>query len=249
MMVNERISKLLKSLETSSPHFPPTIFYNEGWMLRLLLDWFSTNSIPNHPFTMSKGDHWYSEALLPSAFLARHKGDKLAESRTHADGAIGHIQIGQEGRADLGLLPNAEHFIVIEAKMFSSLSSGVTNARYYDQAARNVACIAETLRRGDRRPEEFRRLGFYLVAPRTQLDKGDFKEVSRGSIQEKVARRVSAYAGEKDQWHSDWFLPTIEVMEIGKISWEETMRTVRVIDKVFAHSMKEFYGKCLEFNR
>ena len=34
-------------------------------------------------------DKWYSEALLPSAFLARVREDKLAEFWTHADGVIG----------------------------------------------------------------------------------------------------------------------------------------------------------------
>ncbi len=38
--------------------------------------------------------------------------------------------------------------------MFSKLSSGVKNANYYNQAARNVACIAEVLRRGNKKPDE-----------------------------------------------------------------------------------------------
>ena len=61
-------------------HFPPTDLYNEGWMLRLVLDWFENYKTVTYPLTISKKDKWYSEAQLPSAFLARKKGDKLAEA-------------------------------------------------------------------------------------------------------------------------------------------------------------------------
>ncbi len=33
--------------------------------------------------------------MVPSAFRASERGDKLAESWTHADGAIGHFLIGE----------------------------------------------------------------------------------------------------------------------------------------------------------
>ena len=70
----------------------------------------------------------------------------------HANGVIGHFSIGDEGKADLKLLPEATQFLVLEAKMFSGLSPTVNNARYYDQAARNVACMAEVLCRAERNP-------------------------------------------------------------------------------------------------
>ena len=56
---------------------PPTQLYNEGWMLRLTLDRFVSLDLnrEQHALAVSPGCRWYSEAYLPSAFLARWKGD------------------------------------------------------------------------------------------------------------------------------------------------------------------------------
>ena len=75
------------------------------------------------------GAGWFSEAWLPSAFLPRYRGDPLAESRTHADGVMGHFAIGDRGAVDLALRPDAGQFVVIEAKIAGRLSPGVKNAR------------------------------------------------------------------------------------------------------------------------
>ena len=80
-------------------------------------------------------------------FKARFRGDPLSEARTNADGVIGHIRIGDKAKADLELIEDAKQFTVIEAKVGSHLSSGVTHAEYFDQAARTVACMAEAIKR------------------------------------------------------------------------------------------------------
>jgi hypothetical protein len=187
---------------------------------------------------------------LYSAFLQRYRGDKLAESLTRADGAIGHFVVGEQGRTDLALLPNAKHFVVLEAKMFSKLSSGVTNASYFDQASRNVACIAEVLRLAGRHPVELHRLGFYVLAPESQIANGVFaRRMDRAAIQQKVERRVNEYAGEKDAWFEDWFQPTIQHIEISTISWEELIHTIEQYDPPSGNGMSNFYEKCLQFNQ
>ena len=76
---------------------------------------------------------------LPSAFLPRFRGDPLAELHTNAYGVIGEFVVGSAGKSDLVLNENASHFVVLEAKIFSLLSKGVTHAPFFDQAARNVA--------------------------------------------------------------------------------------------------------------
>jgi len=93
-MVIERIVKMLDRCGGPDRNFPPTDLYNEGWMLRLVLDWLSANRDIEHDLAFSDNDKWYSEALLPTAFLPRVRGDKLAESWTHADGVIGDFVIG-----------------------------------------------------------------------------------------------------------------------------------------------------------
>lgn len=118
-MVLDRIRALLESCSTESPHFPPTLLYNEGWLLRLILDWFSSHSIPSHSLNFQENASWFSEALLPSTFLVRYRGDPLAENWTHADGVVGHFSVGTHGKTDLSLLKDATQFIVLETKMLS----------------------------------------------------------------------------------------------------------------------------------
>ena len=249
-MVMERIQAMLQSCGTESAVFPPTLLYNEGWLLRLVMDWFSTHNVPDHPLTFSRDARWFSEALLPSAFLATKQGDRLAESWTHADGVIGHFEVGKEGKTDLSLQPDARQLVVLEAKMFAPLSSGVSHARYFDQAARTVACVAEVLKRANRHPSELSRLGFYVLAPRSQVDQGIFnKKMDRDSIRQKVERRVELYEGRKDQWFADWFEPTLQQIEIALVAWEDVIGTIRELDPSSAGSIEEFYKQCVRFSR
>lgn len=206
--LGQRIAALLTSLTGESPPFPPTLLFNEGWLLRLILDSFARQPLTDHPLAFAPGARWFSEALLPSAFLPRHCGDPLGEAHTHADGAIGHFSVGQTGRTDLWLHEDAAQFVVLEAKLFSGLSAGISRIPYFDQVARNVACIAEVLRRSKRPPEEMSHLGFFVLAPQEQIDLGLFDaSLSHDAIKAKVQRRVEAYGGEKDRWHAEWFTP------------------------------------------
>ncbi len=246
----QQISHLLRSFDPQKPFFPPTEIYNEGWLLRIILNWFSRNRASDgFGLSFSNKAGWFSEALLPTPFRARYQGDPLAEARTHADGVVGHFVIGQKGKTDLTLAPDATQLVVLEAKISSSLSSGIKNAPYYDQAARNVACIAEVLRQANRPPESMTRLGFHLLAPEAKIRSGAFdKNMDRQSIKEKVKRRVSEYDGNRDEWHSAWFVPTIDRVDIGVLSWEEVLARIGEEDGNASNSIAEFYEMCLKFN-
>lgn len=139
-MVMKRIQRMMESCDTGSTFFPPTILYNESWLIRLVLDWFSVHNPPGHQLTFLDKAHWFSEALLPSAFLSSPQERNLAEGWSHADGVIGHFDIGKGYKADLSLLSDVTQLVVLEAKMFSQLATGTSNAKYYDQAARMVGC-------------------------------------------------------------------------------------------------------------
>lgn len=246
----ERICKMLESCATDSTVIPPTDLYNEGWMLRLVLDWLSSHPGRDTLIPYPHDARWYSEALLPSAFLPRKRGDKLAESWTHADGVVGNFMIGASGQGDLSLMPDAECLIVIEAKMFSKLSPGVTNASYYNQAARNVACIAEVLEEAKLQPANMNALGFFVAAPRSQIDQGVFaRHMTRQSIQEIVKCRVDAYEGDRDDWYETWFLLSLERMAIQTVAWEDIVEDIQKADEPFGHELSAFYERCLEFNK
>ncbi len=248
-MTLQKIFALLESCTSDSAQFPPTLLYNEGWLLRLALDWFSAHRLPNHRFAPSPHARWFSEALLPSSFRSRHQGDPLAEASTHADGVVGHFKIGGPSKTGLALLPDATQLVVVEAKLFSGLSTGVKNAGYFDQAARSVACTAELLCLADRPASQMVHLGYYVVAPQSQIAKGIFAEpLSRESIGGKVAKRVQAYHGAKNSWYRDWFQPLLSSIEIGLVSWEEIIAEVHEVDPASAAGLDNFYQKTIAFN-
>src|SRR5579863_7223554 len=77
-MIPDRLLKILRSCEdVRTSHFPPTEVFNEGWMLRLVLDAVQTLELDDSPFRFLDGSAWYSEALLSSPFRPRSRGDKL----------------------------------------------------------------------------------------------------------------------------------------------------------------------------
>jgi hypothetical protein len=140
MPIIERISEMFLRAKVNSRNFPATTLYNEGWLLRLTLDWYSRHrDLGGHALAFAKDGGWFSEAQLPTQFRGRIRGDRLAESRTHADGVIGHVIIGANATVDLILRTDASQLVVTEAKLFSPLAPGVANAPFFNQAARTVA--------------------------------------------------------------------------------------------------------------
>lgn len=249
-MVLDRINHMLQMASDGRAPFPPTVLFNENWLLRIVLDWFSEQPGADHPLGFLPGATCFSEALLPSAFLPRYKGDPLAESWTHGDGVVGHFRIGIGGKGDLSLVPDAKQLVVLEGKIFSPLSSGTKNAPGFDQAARNVACIAEVLRRTGKPLQEMERLGFYVVAPESRIEAGVFgQRVTRASIRQKVERRVARYEGERDEWLSDWFAPTLDRIRIGCLSWESILVYIEQHNPRAGRATAGFYEACLQFNR
>ena len=215
-----------------------------------MLDWFAGHGGDRYPLSPKPGARWFSQAWLPSAFLSRYRGDRLAEARTHADGVLGHFHIGDPGTAALSLDSSATQLVVIEAKLFARLSAGVRNAPYYDQAARSVACMAETLRRADRDPDTMDDLSFLVLAPRDRLDDGVFEwDIAAESIRRKVRRRVEDYAGERDHWFRHWFEPTWRRLDIRSLSWEDLIDAIAFHSPHDGHVIDCFYGQCLRFNR
>ena len=249
-MIIERIRAMLEACEAGGPNFPPNVLFNENWLLRVVVDWFAGHGGDRYPLSPRPGARWFSEAWLPSAFLPRYRGDRLAESRTHADGVIGHFVIGDPGTAGLTLAPDAGQLVVLEGKLFNRLSAGVKNAPYYDQAARSVACMAETLRRANRDPGAMEDLSFLVLAPQARIDDGVFVwDAAPDAVRRKVRRRVEDYAGERDAWFRDWFEPTLERVDVRCLSWEDVVDVIAFHDPATGQEVDSFYGRCLRHNR
>ncbi|MHB0878613.1 MAG: hypothetical protein ACYC5O_21450 [Anaerolineae bacterium] len=241
------VASLADLLPLAGEHYPATLTHNEGWLLRLLLDWSARHHQASGPLAIPPDGDWYSEAMLPSPFLPRYRGDPLGETWTHADGVVGHFRIGAAAKADLSLAVGATHLAVLEAKLFSGLSAGIAHASDYDQAARTVACMAEVLRRAGSRPAGVA-LAFTVLAPQSQIDRGLFVGVTAESIGRQVAARVETYGHERDDWHDRWFLPTLERTRVEVVSWEEVIAAANRAGGDWVEGLREFYRRCLEAN-
>lgn len=265
----ELLERIAKEAENK---IPPTTIYNEGWMLRLVLDWFEKNSQTkglSHELSFYPKAVWYSEALLPTQFKRIPKNNpkaqewnKYAETHTNADGAIGHFEIGTGGRkGNLELLAGSEQFVVVEAKMFSPLASGTSNMPGYNQAARNVACMAEVLRtsKGEKL-SNLKKLGFYVIAPEEQMsgEKGhSFHEwISKKSLEQVILQRIERH---KEIDPGNRQLASFEecvrfvIREINTkcISWESIVDVIKGTERTSGYSnrLEKFYEYCVTFNK
>jgi hypothetical protein len=92
-------------------------------------------------------------------------------------------------------------------------------------------------------------LSFYILAPRSQIEKGVFRqELSKESIRNKVERRTQEYQGKYDDWWADWFYPTLECIHIDIISWESIVACIAQCDPPSGNSLQEFLTFCLQHN-
>jgi len=244
-MLPERLHALLDGCGGDSSPLTPTLLYNEGWLLRLVLDWLARNEAAGHPLAFPPRARWYSEALLPTPFAARKRRDHLAEARTHADGVIGHFIIGITGKGDLSLAPDGTWLVVLEAKLGSPLSTGTVHAHHYDQAARSVACMAEVLRRAGRPPVSMSHLAFYVIAPASRVSSRLLAALAPNSIRGRIEERVSEYGGDKDEWLEQWLIPTVGRVQVEVLSWEDTLAAIAQRDPESGQALAGFYESCL----
>lgn len=260
--VPDRLLRMLQACgDAGSPRFPATEVFNEGWMLRLLLDAFQQLAIQDHPLSFAEGSSWYSEARLLSPFRPRLRPDPLGEGFTNADAVIGHFDFHEATRAGMRLLPGAQQFIVIEAKLLSDLSKGTRNAPAYDQAARNVACMAEAVARAGLPLEAMVGLGFYVIAPERSRRRPSQRlldtAVTVEAIGEAVRARVAGYAiagraeaAELAAWEASMLKPLLERMAeqgaLQVLTWEACIGRVVQEDPRWGAELLAFYERALE---
>jgi len=243
------LSNLISSFDPISPNYRPTEIYNECWLIKLVLHHAAT--IPDEDFLLGfqPSSSWFSEGLLPTAFKARFRGDPLSESRTNADGVIGQIKIGEKAKADLELDNKATQFSVVEAKINAPLARGIAKAPSYDQAARNVACMAEVVAQAGIKPSSLNRLDFIVLAPQYKIEKGKFsREMDPNSIHDKVKKRVDSYDGVLNDWYIDYFMPVLENINIKSLSWETTLKWFVQHKPEIKDQLVGFYDLCLKYN-
>lgn len=247
MNPTERVAELLLRCGGPEAVLPPTELFNEGWMLRLVLDWASRHRSAIEGLRFERDSIWYSEALLPSRFRPRRRGDEAGEGFTHADAVIGHFRLRPAGRGDVELLPGARQLVVVEAKMASGLSPGTKRAPEFNQAARNVACIAHLITRTSG-ASSLSNCGFVVLAPAAKIAGGAFAEMEKSRIQDAVRSRAAAFDRDACEWCERSFLPILATCEVSLVSWEVVLAQISGADAAAGSALSEFYFECLRFN-
>jgi hypothetical protein len=262
MSLDRLIDIVRESAASDRPRFPPTEIFNEGWMLRLVLDAAERLKVKDHPLEFKDGAQWFSEALLLSPFRPRMRSDKLGEGFTNADAVVGHFLFNASTKAGLRIRSDATQLVVFEAKMFSNLSKGTTNAPEFDQAARNVACMAEAIAMSGRALPEFQTLGFFVVAPIKEKRSNAASNLEQltnvDSIRRAVANRIAGYeAATRSEaiplrrWERDNLLPLIDLLastgRLAVLSWEDCIAKIAEHDPRVGAELHTFYEHCLTF--
>ena len=165
--------------------------YNETWMLRLTLallhDYKGEFNIDGNKKTIiadiqkAVRKRWISEGGLHPAFKN--------EGPTWADAVIGDIDLGTEMKREIIVDTTDEKLtgiMVIEAKIGSKLSEGITQDENYNQAARNIACLAKLVldQEQDKKQVPIGKCRFVVFGPKEKIKSWKGIERACGIINE-----------------------------------------------------------------
>lgn len=247
------LNKLFEFFEYWKKHTHPTEFYNEGWLLKVFVFAITDFGKTKHPLFVNEKEQFFSEGLLPSPFLTNGTKNPFAESHTHADGAIGDFNIGNNNTKGL-LELKGDKLNIFEAKINSEFSKKVTNASFYNQAARYISCITETIDKADKLEIlNDLSIGFYLVVPKDQFKKKKhFEEfLVKEHIADTVKKRVEQYENETDyeeriEWFETKFNPVLEKIVIEPLFYEDIISELQ--DYKYIDEINNFYNSCIKCN-
>lgn len=239
------ITQIIDSIK-STPRLNPTEIYNEGWMTRLLVYHSIQQKISIQGIEFEKLSNWTSEALISSPFV---KADTRREGYTHADMTLGDFDVDYAKRGEVVVRPIAQLFGIIEAKMGSNLSQGTTTVNDgYNQASRNVACIASNTFKYDCD------IFFGVAAPADTLSKHHVDQ-QLAAIEEQIHNRF-AYYDELDEPSNkdkkviesrDAIIEKAKMCRTWSLSYEDWIASFTATE--VRNELAAFYKDCRKWNR
>ncbi len=223
--------------------------YNETWLLRLTLalihDYEGRFEIAGSNDDSQKEEkekaldairtavkkRWISEGGLSPVFEN--------EGTTWADAILGDVTRRSKTKRGVEALPEGS-IVIVEAKMGSALANGTDNIPGYDQAARNIGCLAQMV--------ALRKLsvkcGFFVFAP------------DPTNAQTKIENAFETFKRVREAGHKYKMLDGKELDLLGKIdkiakqsiamSWDEVIGAIN--NKDATEKLLPFYKEtCKEF--
>ncbi|MCI5168347.1 MAG: hypothetical protein D3903_20205 [Candidatus Electrothrix sp. GM3_4] len=108
--------------------------------------------------------------------------------------------------------------------------------------------MAEVLYRAKKDPADLEQFAFIVLAPEYSIKAGKFSaEMDIQGMRRKIYKRVSQYNGMLDEWYKNWAEPTLALITISSVSWEQAIEDLRRDNPEAAGSLQEFYELCLKF--
>jgi hypothetical protein len=238
-MSHHTILDIISSVHKEQPNLNPTEIYNEGWMTRLLIYHSQKEKLILHEIPFSSLSNWTSEGLISSPFV---NADSIREGYTHADITLGDFSIDFNNRGQVYVNEDAELFGIIEAKMGSPLGAGTTNAPNYNQASRNIACIA------------YNTIGtnissfFGVVAPEATIKKHQIEsKLNKDFYYGQIEDRFKMYDKNNAIWEfSEGVLRRALAIRTFVFSFEEWIEALT--GKDCHYELEDFYSQCLKWN-
>ena len=254
----EVVAGMLQECDTEKTHFPPTTFFNEGWMIRIMTFISIERSLRLKGINFNKKMPWYSEGMLASPYPPAFRGDPLGEGYTHADMALGDFTVEAKNRGEILIKGDTGNFGVIEAKMKSPLSKGTAHAPAYDQASRNLACIAYSARKTQHE------IFFAVAAPQIAIKKNKIDSiVDKSSMLAKISDRFDRYnnpelTGKGSAKEAAKYAAIFQEKDITLeraagatctvISYEEWLSELKPLVGSLYQELQNFYELCKTFN-
>lgn len=239
----------------------PKYLYNEDYMLLLLMYWFSRqdNMIVNSDLdrkicrALQRLDNGrcYTHAVLETPFKIREMGikDNLAESSTLVSGVIGDFKVLYGKKKErVVLLEGANQFIVIQTIMFKELRKGIKINKKYNQVAKTIACMIQTMARLE---DEFvENAGYFVIGPKEQLKLESFKNFTyKPYIEEMIKDRLKQYGENEDTNNfKEIFQRIFQRIEVECISFEDIIPFIKKNDLEYGNKFELFYKKSLIYH-
>lgn len=223
---------LARSCSQDSHPFPSREFFNQIWLLRRVLDWFSKHILEGHVLGFSGNACWFSHGRLPNSL-----GEPVL-----TDGVIGSIAVDENEGCLLSLRFSALDFTVVRG----ALADLVGPEEEADRLAKTVLGMAQVMREGKRRPEEMDRLALCYLLPERRMAELDVEGLLDSQrIADRVEEWIRTSQNVDQDWYEDCFRPVLEHLSLSVSSWEQVLGEISEQDPSEGDRLKRFYERSL----
>lgn len=267
----EKISENEKETGYRSHNVMMTSIYNEGWLLKLFLNWYCRNLDEFGADFFPKSGKWFSEASIGTFFGS--KNFKKCDRQTKADAIIGDFEFHSDKKTEAILSEeNFKRIAIIEAKLKSPFSPRTKNGKDYDQMTRYIGnavymMMANEIRTGNQCdggeidiiaiiPKSHKIIknkmvinvdGSFFMGVEIDGILENYKEQSIKKIIKRLKEKNSGEKTKRKNFEANLAKFDVVFKGIRVVTWEEIIEGIPDKDS-FKTEFQSFYNKCCKYN-